>query len=212
MIVQTPALIVMLYESPNSPHRTVFTDGRDLPKDPNPAWLGYSVGRWEGDTLVVTTAGFNDHGWLDSAGHPQTECPSHHRTPAPPRLRPHGFRDHDRRSESVHPPVHHQDGAAARGGYRTAGGRLRERARRRPPLGRHRDQVEPGAARTYAGVYEFRARGARSSSRSPATCCSCRGSTSRSFRCSCNQRRNSCRLRRRAASNSSRTRRARSRT
>ena len=71
--VQTPALLVMMYESPNSPHRTVFTDGRDLPKDPNPAWLGYSVGRWEGDTLVVTTAGFNDRGWLDSAGHPQTE-------------------------------------------------------------------------------------------------------------------------------------------
>jgi hypothetical protein len=72
-IVQTPALIVMLYESPNSPHRMVFTDGRDLPKDPNPSWLGYSIGRWEGDTLVVTTAGFNDRGWLDSAGHPQTE-------------------------------------------------------------------------------------------------------------------------------------------
>src|SRR5947207_8901162 len=72
-IVQTPGLIVLLFESPNSPHRTVFTDGRDLPKDPNPTWLGYSVGRWEGDTLVVTTAGFNDRGWLDSAGHPQTE-------------------------------------------------------------------------------------------------------------------------------------------
>ena len=72
-IVQTPALMVILYESPNSPHRTVFTDGRDLPKDPNPTWLGYSVGRWEGDTLVVTTAGFNDRAWLDSAGHPQTE-------------------------------------------------------------------------------------------------------------------------------------------
>jgi hypothetical protein len=72
-IVQTPGLIVLLFESPNSPHRTVFTDGRDLPKDPNPTWLGYSIGRWEGDTLVVTTAGFNDRGWLDSAGHPQTE-------------------------------------------------------------------------------------------------------------------------------------------
>jgi hypothetical protein len=72
-IVQTPALIVLLYESPNSPHRTVFTDGRDLPEDPEPTWLGYSVGRWEGDTLVVTSAGFNDQGWLDSAGHPQTE-------------------------------------------------------------------------------------------------------------------------------------------
>jgi hypothetical protein len=72
-IVQAPTLMVMLYESPNSPHRTVYTDGRDLPKDPNPTWLGYSVGRWEGDTFVVTTAGFNDRGWLDSAGHPQTE-------------------------------------------------------------------------------------------------------------------------------------------
>jgi hypothetical protein len=72
-IVQTPGLILILYESPNGPHRTVFTDGRDLPEDPNPTWLGYSVGRWEGDTLVVTSAGFNDKGWLDSAGHPQTE-------------------------------------------------------------------------------------------------------------------------------------------
>lgn len=72
-IVQTPNLMVILYESPNSPHRTVYTDGRDLPKDPDPSWLGYSVGRWEGDTFVVTSSGFNDLGWLDSAGHPQTE-------------------------------------------------------------------------------------------------------------------------------------------
>jgi len=72
-IVQTPGLIVMLYESPNSPHRTIFTDGRELPKDPNPTWLGYSVGHWEQDTLVVNSAGFNDSGWLDVGGHPQTE-------------------------------------------------------------------------------------------------------------------------------------------
>jgi len=72
-IVQTPGLIVMLHESPNSPHRTIFTDGRELPKDLNPTWLGYSVGRWEQDTLVVTSAGFNDRGWLDVGGHPQTE-------------------------------------------------------------------------------------------------------------------------------------------
>src|SRR4026208_584967 len=72
-IVQTPAMMVILYESPNSPHRTVLMDRRDLPKDPNPTWLGYSVGRWEGDTLLVTTAGFNDRGWLDSAGHPHAE-------------------------------------------------------------------------------------------------------------------------------------------
>ena len=72
-MVQTPTLMMMLYESPNSPHRTIFMDGRDLPKDPNPTWLGYSIGRWDGDWLVVTTAGFNDKAWLDSAGHPQTE-------------------------------------------------------------------------------------------------------------------------------------------
>jgi len=71
--VQTPALMVIIHESPNSPNRTVFTDGRDLPKDPNPTYMGYSVGRWDGDTMVVTTTGFNDKGWLDSAGHPQTE-------------------------------------------------------------------------------------------------------------------------------------------
>jgi hypothetical protein len=72
-LVQTPTLMVILHESPNRPQRMVFTDGRDLPKDPNPTYMGYSVGKWEGDTLVVTTAGFNDQGWLDSAGHPQTE-------------------------------------------------------------------------------------------------------------------------------------------
>jgi hypothetical protein len=72
-IVQTPGLIVVLHESPNSPHRTIFTDGRRLPKDPNPTWLGYSVGHWEQDTLVVDSAGFNDSGWLDVGGHPQTE-------------------------------------------------------------------------------------------------------------------------------------------
>src|SRR5215510_2185439 len=72
-IVQTPGFTLMLYESPNSPHRTVFTDGRELPKDPNPSFLGYSVGRWEGETFVVTSGGFNDLGWLDSSGHPQTE-------------------------------------------------------------------------------------------------------------------------------------------
>src|SRR5262245_27632768 len=71
-IVQTPGLMLILYESPNSPHRTVYTDGRDLPRDPNPTWLGYSVGRGEGDTLVVTTAGFSDKAWLDSSGHPAT--------------------------------------------------------------------------------------------------------------------------------------------
>jgi hypothetical protein len=72
-IVQTPGLIAILYESPNSPHRTIFMDGRDLPKDPSPTWLGYSVGHWDGDTLVVNSVGFNEQGWLDVGGNPQTE-------------------------------------------------------------------------------------------------------------------------------------------
>jgi hypothetical protein len=61
-IVQTPVQMIVLYESPNSPHRTVYTDGRELPKDPNPTWLGYSIGGWDGDTFVITSSGFNDRG------------------------------------------------------------------------------------------------------------------------------------------------------
>ena len=72
-VVQTPELIVILHESPNSPHRSIFLDGRHLPKDPSPTWLGYSVGHWEGDVLVVNSVGFNDEGWLDVGGNPQTE-------------------------------------------------------------------------------------------------------------------------------------------
>ena len=63
----------MLYEVDNT-HRQVYTDGRKLPADPQPAWLGYSVGKWEGDTLVVDTAGFNDQSWLDVTGHPHSEA------------------------------------------------------------------------------------------------------------------------------------------
>jgi hypothetical protein len=73
--VQTPGLIVVLYQgTTNSVHRTIFTDGRTLPPDPNPSWMGYSVGHWEGDTLVVETAGFNDRSWLDIEGHPHSEA------------------------------------------------------------------------------------------------------------------------------------------
>jgi len=70
-IVQSPTLIVILSE--NLTYRQVFLDGRDLPVDPNPDFMGYSVGDWEGDTLVVTTAGYNDRTWLDGGGHPHTE-------------------------------------------------------------------------------------------------------------------------------------------
>ncbi len=74
-MLQQPGLIVVLYQgTTNSVHRTIFTDGRKLPEDPNPTWLGYSVGHWDGETLVVDTAGFNDRGWLDIEGHPYTEA------------------------------------------------------------------------------------------------------------------------------------------
>jgi len=71
--IQTPGMIAVLYEAYNH-YRQIFLDGRPLPKPTQPAYLGYSVGRWEGETLVVETTGFNDVGWLDDGGHPQTEA------------------------------------------------------------------------------------------------------------------------------------------
>lgn len=71
-IIQTPQVIVILYEA-NAGIRQIFTDGRPLPKDADPWWYGYSTGRWEGDTLVVHSAGFRDLGWLDVEGSPLTD-------------------------------------------------------------------------------------------------------------------------------------------
>jgi hypothetical protein len=66
-IVQEPDLVVILYEA-QSRFRQIFLDGRALPEDPNPTWLGYSVGRWDGEALVVDSTGFNGKVWLDGAG------------------------------------------------------------------------------------------------------------------------------------------------
>jgi hypothetical protein len=71
-IVQTPALILIL--NPDLTYRQVFMDGRTLERSPNPAWMGYSVGHWDGDTLVVESNGYNDRTWLDHDGHPHTEA------------------------------------------------------------------------------------------------------------------------------------------
>jgi hypothetical protein len=71
-MIQTPLEIVMLLED-NNPPRQIYTDGRKLPKDPEPMWMGYSTGKWEGDTLVVDSTGFNDRTWLDGFGHPHSE-------------------------------------------------------------------------------------------------------------------------------------------
>lgn len=71
-VVQTPDLFLFLYES-RTIYRQVFTDGRPLPKDAQPTWMGYSVGRWEGDTFVIDTIGQNGKTWLDMRGLPGTE-------------------------------------------------------------------------------------------------------------------------------------------
>ena len=74
-IIQTPAEVVMIYEASGTTVREIFLDGRPLPSaDAQPWWNGYSVGRWEGDTLVVETVGFLDEGWLDVRGSPLTSA------------------------------------------------------------------------------------------------------------------------------------------
>jgi hypothetical protein len=72
-LVKLPDEYVILYEAVHG-WRQIFMDGRAMPKDPNPTWMGYSVGHWDGDTLVIETTGFNDKGWLDNAGRPATDA------------------------------------------------------------------------------------------------------------------------------------------
>ena len=70
-IFQTPTALIFL--SQDLTYRQIYMDGRKLETDPSPSWMGYSMGHWEGDTLVVETNGYNDKTWLDRAGHPHTE-------------------------------------------------------------------------------------------------------------------------------------------
>jgi len=72
-IVQAPGVILTLYDE-SLHYRQILTDGRALPVDPAPTWFGYSIGKWDGDTLVVDTMGFNDETWLDDGGHPHTDA------------------------------------------------------------------------------------------------------------------------------------------
>lgn len=71
-IIQSRNMLVVLHET--GTYRQIYTDGRLLPKDMNPTWMGYSIGRWDGDTFVVTTAGYNDKTWLDFIGHPHSDA------------------------------------------------------------------------------------------------------------------------------------------
>jgi hypothetical protein len=72
-IFQTPEVIAIFYEL-DGVFRQIHTDGRKLPVNPFPSWLGYSTAKWEGDTLVVDTAGFNDKGWMDTRGLPRSQA------------------------------------------------------------------------------------------------------------------------------------------
>jgi hypothetical protein len=71
--LQVPGRAIMYFEYEHYV-RQIFTDGRDHPKDANPTWMGDSTGKWEGDTLVVDSTGFNDKTWLDVSGHPHSEA------------------------------------------------------------------------------------------------------------------------------------------
>jgi hypothetical protein len=71
--IQTPGLVILLFEAYHS-YRQIFTDGRSLPSRLDPAWFGYSIGKWEGDTLVVETTGLNEQTWLDDGGHPHSDA------------------------------------------------------------------------------------------------------------------------------------------
>jgi hypothetical protein len=71
-ILQTPVSVVILYEF-DKVWRVIWTDGRELPKDPEPRWYGYSVGKWVDDyTLVVQTSGTDERTWVDHAGRPHS--------------------------------------------------------------------------------------------------------------------------------------------
>ena len=72
-VFQNRDVVIHLYEEMHK-YRQIHTDGRTLPVDPDPAWYGYSVGRWEGDTLVAETSGFREGTWLDNNGHPHTDA------------------------------------------------------------------------------------------------------------------------------------------
>jgi hypothetical protein len=71
-VLHTPDLLVVIYEGIN-PQRLIYLDGRKLPVNPQSAWMGYSVGSWNGDVLVVESNGFTSRSWLDGIGHPRSE-------------------------------------------------------------------------------------------------------------------------------------------
>ena len=107
-----------MYEA-NYGLRQIFMDGRPLPEpnDVEPWWYGYSVGHWDGDTLVVETTGFRDDVWLDVEGSPLTNTGKMIERFTPPRFRPPEDRCYGRRSQGLHPPVDRDGQSAAHAGH-----------------------------------------------------------------------------------------------
>jgi hypothetical protein len=162
-IIQTPSLIVILFEDLS--YRQIFLDGRAMPRDPNPNWMGYSVGRWDGDTLIVETAGFNDRTWLDFAGHPHSEA-----LRMTERFHRRDVGHIDLQVTLEDPGVYAKPLTLSAGGTLSADNELieyvcAENEKDRVHLvGRTSDEkkvvVAPAVLATYIGVYEVRAAGA----------------------------------------------------
>ncbi len=72
-MVQIPDRVLQFFEFGHV-WRTIWTDGRELPKDPDPTWLGYSVGKWDGDAFVVRSVGFDERSWIDHFGNPHSDA------------------------------------------------------------------------------------------------------------------------------------------
>jgi len=100
-IVQTPGRVLELFEFDHH-IRQIFTDGREHPKDPDHTWMGDSIGRYEGDALVVDTVGLNDKTWIDRGGAPPFRPVARRRTHSAPQPRRIGNQIHNRRPKGIH--------------------------------------------------------------------------------------------------------------
>ena len=150
-IVQTPTLVVFAYD--DLTHREIFMDGRSLEAEPNPTWMGYSVGRWEGDVLVVDSNGYTDRSWLDFDGHPAHRGLADHRALHPQEHRSDGRAGHHDRSQGVCAADHLHDTDEAAGRHRAA--RIGVREQHEP--GAH-DEAGAGEAGRGAGRHAGRLR------------------------------------------------------
>ncbi len=133
-VVQTPDLMLFLHDS-RTIFRQIFTDGRPLPKDPQPTWMGYSIGQWEGDTFVVTTIGQNGKTWLDMRGSAGHRGASRHRTVHQAQYRAHRPGRHPRRRQGVHEAVDGQARLGSAPGRRAHREHLRGEQQRSAPHG-----------------------------------------------------------------------------